>query len=686
MRWLILVRFAVVLVLSVLTRAAFAQDRHVSITLTVPREAQPDVVCVVAQRADPKPRASCSFKPQSNPEGKPESQPKGKDAKPDPQEIERQACEKAVTDASADCTLRNSQPCGTALTAPIEKNNVLCALDSQSSGKREHPRLLVLELVKGPYSGVEPEARGLTMNGSEIVLRITPFGAPGAEAAHLWVLGGHYESGSAAVTLSERDRVSFKLTPLRIARRVQFPPGVPFAPRKAGSAYQYDATTNGKSMAGVEDHSGKDGRISIPAAADGLTVKSQDFEGSASWQGSELPDPIVLQFRKLKFDWEIDCLHDLELYKSGKDNPDGCPIASLPEVGVDCTPGVRKGGVCSYECKTETGPAFSLPTSVQFTLDRDSDPSVHDAWHDQLRFAGQMLRSYIAADDRQLVVSFENWPKKAEFKGEDVSHVLLTSHGNQALRVVPKAREHVRVQVPKLSCGEDLGYEVRGDLRYKTELISVGPSKESPGTRPGSIVAPLPSQSLDEPVTMALAPSGGITYPVFVDAALGVKWFAQLDLAARFNTRASSGRVNSSFAGWELRLGLMFSYLWGQQFIPGKEEAEVRNSYSYVRVPLVVHTVWSLGSTTTFGAGIGLQYGRPLFNADLDAAPDQVGFIPASFIVGFRVSPRFAFELRARALVEHNRVTRLPTLGSQPVPSDDWIMTIVGGAGLRFDL
>lgn len=683
MRWLMLARCVVVLTLLALTRSAFAQDRHVSIELTVAREAQPDVVCVVAQRADPEPRASCDFTPSSSSEQKAGSKPKADEG---PETLERKACVEAVTDAAADCILSNSRFCKTELTHPVGKSKVLCALDSQSSRKRAHPRLLVLELVKGPYSGVEPEARGLTMNGSEIVLRIRRFGAPGAEAAHLWVLGGHYESGSAAVTLNERDRVSFRLTPLHIARRVQFPPGIPAVPRKVGAAYQYTATIDGSPTGSVEDHSRKDGRISVPAGANGLTVSSEDFDGSANWQGIEPPDPIVLQFRSLKFDWAIDCLHDLELYQNGSDNRHGCPGASLPEVGADCENTSATKGVCSYECRAKADLAFSLPTSVEFTIDRRPEPQVHAAWQDQLRFAGQTLRSYVAADDRQLVVSFERWHAARQFEGEDVSHVLLTSHGNQSLRIVPKPGQRVRVQVPKLSCGEDLGYEVRGDLRYKTELVSVGPSALFPKTRPGSVVAPLPSESLDEPVTMALVPSGGITYPVFAEAALGVKWYAQLELAARVNSRALSGRVRSSFAGWDFRLGLMFSYLWGQQFIPGKTEAEVSNSYPYVRVPLVAHAVWSLGSSATLGAGVGLQYGRPLFNADLEAAPAQVGVIPASFILGFRVNARFAFELRARALLEHNRVTHLPTLGSQPVPSDDWIVTLVGGAGLRFDL
>jgi hypothetical protein len=673
-------------------RFAVAQERHVSVELVVPRDARPDLVCVRAPQGEPEPRASCAFAAKPNAETR-----EIDDSSSDVEklaEAERERCDTAVKKAqkSHECSvdLPDKKNCADAL-ALTGKSVIHCALNSQNSNLAS-PRLLLLDIMAGPYGrGVVPTLRGVTVNGNEVVLRITRFGAPGVEAAaHLWVLGGHYQSGNAAVTLRESDRVSFALRPRHVERQLSLPPSV-----DAGYS-QIHWVANGPDIEerGDAPRSGTP-RIFLPMAANELGVSAVGFDGMARWTSEDPPNPIVSKLTRVVFSWAPHCLYDRELFASEKQSF-GCPTATLPQAGAACVPSwSAETRLCVYSCSVSGGEGFLLPTPVEFSSDRKESPEVHFAWTDQLRLVGETLRGYVAAPNRQLLVDFRSWPPLTENVGERIDYVLLWNHGEQSLRVAPSPGERTLTYIPHLACGDTLAYEPKGDLRYKKKLVRVGSRGEGPNderhSRPGGVKLSPPAETLDEPITPGLAMGAGAGRPFFAEADARAKWNASLEAIARINLRAKGEykrqAVSHVPSSVELRFGVIFSHFWTEGLIvAGDQATAVTHNYPYLRFPLTPLVNWTITSRSTLGLGAGLAYQRPLMNADLDVAPAQFAPVLTSVAYTYRVSRAFGFDFRGMTTLEHGIISEIEAYGFRPRLRRDWVVNALFWGGFRFDL
>jgi hypothetical protein len=663
-------RFALALALTValflLPTLAAAQERRVAIHLEVPRESIPDVVCVAADRLESELHASCSF-------GAGDSADR---------DTEAARCRSMVSEARDAVSESNQAPeCMTgppeaelpcADNLPPRGRQLACALNSQFTSSLSSRRLLVLDLKPGPYSkNVVPTLRGVTLNGQDVVLRVTRFGSAGAEAAaHLWVYGGSYEGGNAAVALRDGDHVSFALTPRLVQRRVQLPPSV----NLSSTSLQWTA------RGGVRDYGTvrwtESPSITLPARSTKLDVSSPHFDARATWTSAEPPQPIEPRLTRLTFSWAPHCLYDPDLFHEGR--AQGCPEIRLPAAGDRCSHPVVQNGVCRYECKADSQEGIRLPTRVEFSADRSEAPEFHATWHDELHYVGEVLRGYVAPQDRQLRVQFPAWPTLTETIGERVYHLLLLNRGEHAIQLKPLPGKSFFVAAPDLSCGNMVISETKGDLRYLPALAHVG----GDGVAPGSIVVDPPKKHLDEIITLGFATSAGLSKPYYADAA-GTKWFVMIEPTARINFRAM-GKWRHATA-LEVRLSFLFGWLWAQG-LDIADAAPVHQSAGFVRSMLTAHGVFSLTSQLSLGLGGGVSYARPLYNQDLDIAPSQISPVLPSIIFTYRASRAFAVELRGLLALEHSLGSTLDSYGAKPKSTEDWFVSAFGGIGLRFDL
>src|SRR5262249_10781356 len=136
------------------------------------------------------------------------------------------------------------------------------------------------------------------------------------------------------------------------------------------------------------------------------------------------------------------------------------------------------------------------------------------SFEDQLRYAGQTLDHYLAADDRQLVMRFRGWPH-SDVIGERVDHVVLWGRRERSMSVAPPANEasdSVVVPFPQLSCGESIAYQVVGDLSYRNDIRVLGGPSDGECSA-GVVCLRSPHSLLTEAFTVGIAASGGEYYP-----------------------------------------------------------------------------------------------------------------------------------------------------------------------------
>lgn len=727
------------LVAAVVWPAAGARaDRSVSVALLVPHEDLPDIVCVTSEMPAPEVLASYSssasaatsklcrderFKKEANRclealnaigtrggdkdcdkdgnEGDEKGGDKGDDA------VDGRVClihgakklscaqviEQATGGATCACPPKAKSSDGTP--------KLVCAINSQTTERAlEKPRLLVLGLNKGPYHEVEPQLTGLTLDGNQLIVRLDHVTGKGREAAaYLEVQGGHFQSGPALVSLRSEERVEMQLTPLVVRRKVVLPPSL------GDGSFNYTAVVRPPADAGprpraaeaVGAAAGAEGKaraaagtavLPLPFDSQKLQVVAPHFTAVAEAIG-EAPEIIRPRLRSVKFSWRADCLYDVAKWS--------CPIVKLPDVSdVPCEEHLVGVDVCAYTCTPPAGVDFDLPVVARFSVDQslslvsEAHPPLYLArWQDEVRTAGQMLTSFTAPEERQLVVNPQGWPPDTDVFGERIYNVLLLAHGSEAYRLEYSPGPKV-VTVPRLACNDNVVFETYGELRYTRPTVAVGVC--GAGSCPGAVALPAPK--LDEKVTFGLTGGVGGYRPFGRSDDIKLNWYVLSEFVVRLNVRA---------AGWgylaglwflplpralELRLGGLLSDAWAQGLAvddPKKEPITTQNLYG--RGTLIGHASWKPLGWLGLSGGMGLSYGRAWWNRDLGDTPGQWAWIPGSFVASLNVHRRLTFEVRLMLLYEHMVISKLKDLGAAPVqdPPHRFLSLFAGGA-VHFDL
>lgn len=690
-----------------MARGAVAQERSVSVELLVARDQQPDVVCIITPTTQPSVE-HCAFEDGAKPRAFVRDLD-GTAAWEDKREQQSEACVAAVQAAlRSGCTVGSVADANATRTTCAEGMKVetsvtppraaLCAMNSQASGAARDtpelgpapstspttraPRLLLLRLLGGPYNGVEPALRGLSLNGTQLALRLDRVRGRGMQAAaHLDVFGGHYLAGRAAVSLQDGERFTFELTPHVMRRKLVAPP---FAPGQ--TLYWTARAADGAPLRDGVLRSSAPTVIDVPAAAQQVSLEAASFSATASWLGDATPpSALTPALTRVDFSWQFDCSYNPAAFRQAGRAHSHCPIAGLVNTPGQCKPVDSDEDSCTYSCSSEV--PFSLPQRVQLTAETDAHqpyPKLSNQWEVLVRQAGDTVEGYLPAPDRFALLDFTAWPEPPEEVpvGERVRSVALWARSSGTMRVSSKPGWYVRLPLPGLTCGEGITYQFEGDLRYSPETREVGSC--AGGRCPAVVRIDEPSATLDEQTTLGLTLGGGGSRHLSEEVNGNGKWFASAEVIARFNLRAAQALDFPPLV--ELRAGAMLSYLWARG-LSDTESAHVDRALLYWRAPVTVHAVLPFTFLTDlyWGLGAGVGLGRAVHNRDIELAPTQL-FPIASTLLGVRIDPNLAFEVRLQATYERAVKTTLADYGSAPSLDDEGVVSLFASGALRVDL
>lgn len=681
---------AAILVGAAVSRSASAQeDRSISIELVVPHGDEPDIVCVDSQEAAEQVLASCWW---------PESGEETHSQKPEFQS-EKKRCRQAVEaiKKDADCKVQQQGlQCKETITNAQTKSHLACTINSQrtESGFKAR-RVLLLKLSSGPYDKVDPQLKGVTLDGNQLLARIEHVTAVRAEAAaYVEVLGGSYQSGAALVSLRGQERATMQITPRILHRKIVLPPSI----GDGGFDYQIIEQSN---AASCNDSGGPPKRrasggtvdVDVPFESAGVLVCGPHFTARATWGGEPPPEVIRPRVESIDFSWKPDCLYDVKKL--------ACPTVTLPDMpNLGTCSNKWDGEKCVYTCPAQTSAAqtsaaqtsvaFDLPFATRFDVRNDQTSAKRESaqyaatWKDQVRTAGQILDSFTAPNDRQLIVDPRGWPEPSEVYGERVENVLLWAHDTEAHRLKFRPGKKV-VAIPRLACYDQIVYEARGDLHYFSDTVTVGVCGEKHEPCPGMISLPPPH--LDEIITIGISAGGGGYLPFESNAAIKLNWYLLAELELRLNLSAR-GLVQRAWLprAMSFRIGGLLSDAWADGLATTEPKmAPLTTQALYGRVPVTAHLVYGW-RFLHLGLGGGASYGRAWFNSNLSNLPSQLTWIPGSLIASYNAHARLAIEVRAMLFREYSISTTLANPGAFPDVKQVYFWSAFYGGAVTFNL
>ncbi len=177
----------------------------------------------------------------------------------------------------------------------------------------------------------------------------------------------------------------------------------------------------------------------------------------ASYRGAWPTTPFPLTFKQVTFTWRRPkCIY-----------PEAsCPTAAL-ETGTTCASTVTEEG-CAYVCPGHAGEDaldLALPLTVHFEKE---DPT--QKWSDRLAQNGQLLTSYVDADDVYVQADISRW--ETEDPANRISGIeLYTEDGGTLPRGVTGVKK-LQLKVPGASC-EPLRFKPVGDRAYRDEIATI---------------------------------------------------------------------------------------------------------------------------------------------------------------------------------------------------------------------
>lgn len=332
----------------------------------------------------------------------------------------------------------------------------------------------------------------------------------------------------------------------------------------------------------------------------------------ARWEGRWPRAPFALQFNQVNFTWRRpDCIYP----------EDTCPAVTL-ESGTTCTATVTEDG-CDYRCPgtvDDSAIDLELPLSVTFEKARP-----HQRWTDTLAVNGQVLSSYVAADQIYLDANVNAW--STDEPGSRISDVELFGEDGEVHRYGVTHVPNVQLKVPGASC-EPIRFRPRGDRDYDEALATI---------RAGTIELGAPERTARR-----------IAFKIYVAAGGGPAWsdtFGPKDVPpvyfsglGQFALQFRARRPGWSRVGWDLRVGGTLGR-WGSRLVEGSETtpteqpsdtatttSEQLRAFGWARVIFEPGVVVAVAHRVEVGGGFGAGFSFPI-RQDEDLTGDRINFI-----------------------------------------------------------
>lgn len=415
--------------------------------------------------------------------------------------------------------------------------------------------------------------------------------------------------------------------------------------------------------------------VELEATHDGAAAAR--FGGS--FEGEWPQSPLSLDFNQVTFSWRRPaCIYPR----------DTCPDATL-ETGTTCAATVTDTG-CAYSCPGEYAPeALDLDLPLQVTFEK-GDPN--QRWTDTLAANGQLLTSYVPADEVYLAANLNEW--ETNVPDNRIGSIVLfgedggereygVTHLDRLLLKVPGAG----LQGRGGTC-ENVRFKPRGDRPYD-ELVATVDEGELDLGRPerGARVV---SFNLSALFGGGPAWSGNLQKPPI--------YFSGL---AMFAVQIRPRRPGWNRVGFEVRTGGTLGS-WG---VPLPEEDEqdppMRNldganastsddggeqRIGWARVLFEPGVVWSLHERIALGGGFGMGFSLPYRGAD-DITGDTLNFIYSPNLdFRFRLRRWLRLVVQFRGVFGEKEFERpAEDEGNQPKPGDRaQSLLVLGGLQAQF--
>ncbi|MEM6991826.1 MAG: hypothetical protein AAF721_15065 [Myxococcota bacterium] len=350
------------------------------------------------------------------------------------------------------------------------------------------------------------------------------------------------------------------------------------------------------------------GSIEVELAATESGKTAAKF--GASYRGAWPQTPFPLTFKQVTFAWRRPkCIY-----------PEAsCPAASL-ETGTACESTLTEEG-CAYTCPgaaREDALDLELPLTVHFEKE---DPT--QKWTDRLAQNGQLLTSYVDADDIYVQADISRW--KTEDPANRITGIeLFTEDGGTLPRGVTGIKK-LQLKVPGASC-EPLRFRPVGDRDYADEIATIADGQIEFG-RPERMAKRLS-------VSMMVAIGGGPAWSGLSDpGASPPVYFNGIGMfALQYRPRARGW----SRIGFEGRVGMTLGR-WGALVEEGAMEPEVgaledtapeTNEQRFAQARVLVEPGVVIAAHDRFGVGAGFGLGAsfPIREAQ-DLTQERIEFV-----------------------------------------------------------
>jgi len=197
------------------------------------------------------------------------------------------------------------------------------------------------------------------------------------------------------------------------------------------------------------------GSIEVELAATEAGKAAAKF--GASYNHVWPPTPFPLTFKQVTFSWRRPrCIY-----------PEAsCPAAAL-ETGTQCVATPTDEG-CAYICPGEAG-EDALDLQLPLTVHFEKEGPVQK-WSDRLAQNGQLLTSYVDADDIYVGADISDW--RTEEPANRITQIeLFTEDGGTVPRGVTGIKK-LQFKVPGASC-EPLRFRPVGDREYADDIATI---------------------------------------------------------------------------------------------------------------------------------------------------------------------------------------------------------------------
>lgn len=337
-----------------------------------------------------------------------------------------------------------------------------------------------------------------------------------------------------------------------------------------------------------------------PLGVGSLDVELAPADGKAGarfgghFEGRWPATPFALEFNQITFQWRRpECIYPR----------DKCPTAVL-ETGTQCEATVTDTG-CAYRCpgtvSDENAISLDLPLRVTF---EKTGPS--QRWTDTLAQNGQVLTSYVPADEIYLHANINHWSSEygTERADNQIDAIMIYGEDGEARSYGITSVTSLQLKIPGASC-EALRFAPKGDRNYRDVTATVEDGRINFGNpqRSARIIG----------FNLTLAAGGG---PAWSGATTETPplYFNGLGMLA-LDMRPRRNRWNR--LAFEVRFGGTLGR-WGNTVEEETQGSQVTDErrFGWARVLFEPGLVASVHERVQLGTGFGLGFSLPFRRAE----------------------------------------------------------------------